>query len=141
VKAFVLRDGREPHEVFFDEEEPPLFHEMVELQAPAVLLSEEEAAAARPAQKTLSLCRVLGYLPRFGAVWLYVERSKLPLSTEAQLLVELVDGVREMRRLQRAWFGGDKSPETLQASKAAERRIDAFLARLAAKPTHQPKLF
>lgn len=39
----------------------------------------------------------------------------------------LVEAVTEMRRLQRLWFGGDKSRETLGAAKRAERRVDELL--------------
>lgn len=36
--------------------------------------------------------------------------------------------VAEMRRLQRAWFSGDRSRETLIAAKQAERLVDRMLA-------------
>jgi hypothetical protein len=49
----------------------------------------------------------------------------------------LLDAVREMRRLQRAWFGGDKSRETLAASKNAERRVDILLGELDSPPAQQ----
>lgn len=39
----------------------------------------------------------------------------------------LLDAVREMRRIQKAWFGGDKRLETLEASRKAERRVDSIL--------------
>jgi hypothetical protein len=29
----------------------------------------------------------------------------------------LIDAVADMRKLQRAWFGGDKSPATLEAAR------------------------
>lgn len=45
-------------------------------------------------------------------------------------LARLVSFACEMRRLQRAWFGGDKSRETLLASKAAERAVDTILAEI-----------
>ena len=41
-----------------------------------------------------------------------------------------IAAVREMRRLQRAWFGGDKSTATLEAAKRAEREVDAQLREL-----------
>jgi len=47
------------------------------------------------------------------------ESIPVPLTLLAQ--------VREVRRLQRAWFGGDKSPETLNAARAAERSLDSAL--------------
>jgi hypothetical protein len=40
---------------------------------------------------------------------------------------EFIEAVAEMRRLQRAWFGGDKSRETLAAAKRAEKRVDDLL--------------
>lgn len=43
---------------------------------------------------------------------------------------ELHDAVREMRRLQRAWFGGDKTEATLVAAKRSEKRVDRLLAEL-----------
>ncbi len=47
--------------------------------------------------------------------------------TEAQQLA-FIRAVADMRSLQRAWFGGDKSRATLHAAKAAERRVDELLA-------------
>jgi hypothetical protein len=45
------------------------------------------------------------------------------MTTHAQF----VDAVADMRRLQRAWFGGDKSDATLEAAKKAEREVDKML--------------
>lgn len=47
--------------------------------------------------------------------------------TQAQ---ELHEAVREMRRLQRAWFGGDRSEATLVAAKRVEKRVDRLLDEL-----------
>lgn len=44
---------------------------------------------------------------------------------------ELRLAVADMRTLQRRWFGGDRSPATLAASKAAERKVDRLLLELA----------
>lgn len=52
-----------------------------------------------------------------------------------------ITAVRDMRRLQKAWFGGDKSRETLNSAKAAERRVDKLLAEIDAPPPVQPDLF
>lgn len=46
----------------------------------------------------------------------------------AAAAAELFGAVQTMRRLQRAWFGGDKSRETLEASKRAERLVDRLIA-------------
>lgn len=48
-------------------------------------------------------------------------------SPDLPRLLELLAATRDMRRLQRAWFGGDKSRETLAAARAAERRVDLIL--------------
>ena len=40
---------------------------------------------------------------------------------------ELIVAVRVMREHQRAWFSGDKRPQRLQMSKAAEARVDRLL--------------
>jgi hypothetical protein len=54
---------------------------------------------------------------------------------------EILEAVRVMRERQRAWFGGDKSRETLAASKVAERRVDKLLEALDAGPPAQGALF
>lgn len=51
-----------------------------------------------------------------------------PIPVRRELL-ELLTLVREMRALQRAWFGGDKRPATLGAARLAERAVDRALAR------------
>lgn len=50
------------------------------------------------------------------------------VSFERHILRELASAAREMRRHQIAWFGGDKSRETLSAALAAEKRLDRVLA-------------
>lgn len=44
-----------------------------------------------------------------------------------------LEAVQEMRRLQKRWFHGDKSRETLIACKVAEKAVDDLLAQSAAK--------
>lgn len=52
-------------------------------------------------------------------------------------LSRLFAAVKDMRRLQRTWFGGDKSQETLQASKKAERLVDQILRDIDEPPPTQ----
>lgn len=62
----------------------------------------------------------------------------------AQLLQNIATAASVMRLLQLRWFGGDKSRETLQAAKKAERSLDKLLAELdapATPPPPQQKLF
>ena len=70
------------------------------------------------------------------------DEKKIAERAERTILLEaLAVDVTEMRRLQKAWFGGDKSSETLHASKRAERAVDAALSRLEAGPPAQRRLF
>lgn len=59
-------------------------------------------------------------------------------TTRLDRLEKLASLGRTMRQLQRRWFAGDKSSETLRHSKDAERRFDAALAEL---DDDQPRLF
>lgn len=46
-------------------------------------------------------------------------------------ITEFVQAVAEMRRLQKAWFAGDRSHSMLIAAKQAEKRVDTLLNELA----------
>lgn len=54
---------------------------------------------------------------------------------------EFVEAVRLMREHQRAWFGGDKARERLQASRKAEREVDRLLSAILAGAPTQADLF
>jgi hypothetical protein len=49
--------------------------------------------------------------------------------------------VREMRRLQKKWFGGDRSTATLHEAKKAERAVDKALEEIESAGEQEGRLF